>query len=63
VPKDIIVVGTSAGGIDASRLLVDFLSIQNLTNNRYEIARSPVLNVGPPLLAGGRAHSSALATN
>lgn len=28
-----------------------FMAIQNLTNTRYEIARSPVTNVGPPLLA------------
>jgi outer membrane receptor protein involved in Fe transport len=35
-----------------------FVAVQNLTNTRYEIARSPVLNVGPPLIArvGVRIH-------
>jgi outer membrane receptor protein involved in Fe transport len=28
-----------------------FVAVENLTNRRYDVARTPVLNVGPPILA------------
>ena len=28
-----------------------FVAVENLTNRRYDVARTPVLTVGPPILA------------
>ena len=31
-----------------------FVAVENLTNRRYDVGRTPVLTVGPPILARGR---------
>jgi hypothetical protein len=28
-----------------------FVAVENLTNRRYDVGRTPVLTVGPPILA------------
>ena len=55
--KRFFTVDTEVSRVVSSKLEV-FAAVQNLTNTRYEIARSPVVNVGPPLLArvGVRIH-------